>query len=256
MGVLGVRAGLKERSRSYIRTVRFSELPLHPFLFTLYPVFFLYSKNLDELQTAFVLVRPLIVLLSTTTLILALSYLYFRKLDVAAVTASLFSLPSLTLMGGIVKLLMDGLHIGLNINAILIYFAAYGVLLLGPIYVLVRAARIPSWAGLYLNVLACALLIVPLTMLLPGAQRVAPVPPSDEIPLPNTDAIREHSPLPDVYFIILDGYARADTLREFFQFDNSPFLDAMKAHGFFVAERSASRYPRTIESVAAMVSMD
>jgi hypothetical protein len=36
-------------------------------------------------------------------------------------------------------------------------------------------------------------------------------------------------PLPDVYIIIMDAYTRDDVLREFHEYDNSPFLDSLKA---------------------------
>jgi hypothetical protein len=62
-------------------------------------------------------------------------------------------------------------------------------------------------------------------------------------------------PGPNVYLILLDGYPRADTLMEYFGFDNTPFLDALTDRGFAVSERSTSLYPDTIQTLATLMQM-
>ncbi|MFH1731358.1 MAG: sulfatase-like hydrolase/transferase, partial [Planctomycetota bacterium] len=61
---------------------------------------------------------------------------------------------------------------------------------------------------------------------------------------------------PDIYFIVLDAYARADTLSRLYDYDNTPFLEAMKKKGFFVPERGRSHYMNTSESFASCLNMD
>src|SRR5262249_55856944 len=60
---------------------------------------------------------------------------------------------------------------------------------------------------------------------------------------------------PDVYYIILDGYARADTLKRECQFDNSEFLEQLRSRGFYVADQSCSNYPMTFMSLASSLNM-
>ncbi len=60
---------------------------------------------------------------------------------------------------------------------------------------------------------------------------------------------------PDVFYIILDGYARADNLQRLFGFDNSEFLDCLRSRGFYVADRSCSNYPYTFISLASSLHM-
>lgn len=62
-------------------------------------------------------------------------------------------------------------------------------------------------------------------------------------------------PAPDVYFIILDGYARADVLLDRYRFDNSEFLDAVRSRGFCVGETSAANYGQTHLSLASSLNM-
>jgi hypothetical protein len=62
--------------------------------------------------------------------------------------------------------------------------------------------------------------------------------------------------LPDIYYIILDGYARADVLKELYGYDNSDFLRFLTDRGFYVAERSKSNYSLTVLSLSSSLNMD
>jgi hypothetical protein len=62
--------------------------------------------------------------------------------------------------------------------------------------------------------------------------------------------------VPDVYYILLDGYGREDILEEFYHYDNSHFLDELEEQGFFIAEESRSNYSNTITSLASSINMN
>lgn len=62
--------------------------------------------------------------------------------------------------------------------------------------------------------------------------------------------------LPDIYYIVLDGYGRADILRDFYQFDNSDFLQSLEKMGFIVPLESRSNYPKTALSIASTLNME
>jgi hypothetical protein len=55
----------------------------------------------------------------------------------------------------------------------------------------------------------------------------------------------ETAKLPDVYYIILDAYGRADTLKAFFGYDNTPFIRELQKRGFYVPSRSRANYDET-----------
>ncbi|HEV7407782.1 MAG TPA: sulfatase-like hydrolase/transferase [Bradyrhizobium sp.] len=61
---------------------------------------------------------------------------------------------------------------------------------------------------------------------------------------------------PNVYFMILDAYGRADTLKLALDFDNDRFLGELERLGFFIPRHSVSNYPATSASVASMLSLD
>jgi hypothetical protein len=62
--------------------------------------------------------------------------------------------------------------------------------------------------------------------------------------------------LPDIYFIVLDGYARSDILMDFYLFDNSEFLDSLKSRGFVVPSESRSNYAKTAVSITSTLNME
>src|SRR3989344_4095583 len=62
--------------------------------------------------------------------------------------------------------------------------------------------------------------------------------------------------LPNIYYIILDGYAAADTLSEIYSYDNSEFLAFLADRGFFVPSKSRSNYAWTHLSLASSLNME
>jgi len=59
---------------------------------------------------------------------------------------------------------------------------------------------------------------------------------------------------PNIYYFILDGYGRADKIKELLNFDNSKFIDGLRERGFFVADKGTANYPSTWLSIASTMS--
>ncbi len=60
---------------------------------------------------------------------------------------------------------------------------------------------------------------------------------------------------PDIYVILLDGYARADALRQVFDVDESGFLGRLADRGLSVSSRAVTNYPTTVEVLMSMFNM-
>ncbi|MFZ5867734.1 MAG: sulfatase-like hydrolase/transferase [Thermodesulfobacteriota bacterium] len=67
-------------------------------------------------------------------------------------------------------------------------------------------------------------------------------------------APRDHEMLPDIYYIVLDAYARSDVLKEVYQYDNSRFLKQLADRGFFIADGSFSNYAQTFLSLSSTLN--
>ncbi len=63
-------------------------------------------------------------------------------------------------------------------------------------------------------------------------------------------------PKPDIYFLVLDGYANAEVLRETYGFSNRRFLDSLRAMGFRIPHTVRSNYAHTHLSLASMLNLD
>jgi hypothetical protein len=110
-------------------------------------------------------------------------------------------------------------------------------------------------AGLsnYLNMVAIFLVIIPaitialnrrfLNLQSAAKTRSAPV------------RVGKQKKYPDIYYIILDAYARADTLKEFYHYDNSEFLNYLAQKGFYIANKSRCNYAETDLSLASSLNL-
>ena len=65
---------------------------------------------------------------------------------------------------------------------------------------------------------------------------------------------RQDGFLPNIVYIILDGYGRDDVLREFYGFDNSGFLSDLEKKGFYIAQKSHANYAQTTLSLASTLN--
>jgi hypothetical protein len=61
---------------------------------------------------------------------------------------------------------------------------------------------------------------------------------------------------PDIYTIVLDGYARQDVLAQHYEFDNSAFLNGLRQRGFTVSNNSWANYYWTFLSLTSFLNMD
>lgn len=59
---------------------------------------------------------------------------------------------------------------------------------------------------------------------------------------------------PDIILLIADMYARHDAIQQYFDFDNTPFLEALEARGFYVARDSNANYNFTRSAVPSLLN--
>lgn len=60
----------------------------------------------------------------------------------------------------------------------------------------------------------------------------------------------------NVYWFLLDGYVRGDSLSTYFGHDNEPFLSSLEERGFAVARSSYSNFDNTTNSLSTTLSMN
>jgi hypothetical protein len=126
------------------------------------------------------------------------------------------------------------------------------VVLVTVAWLVARRPREPERWTPALNVFAGVLLALPLAEAANTWVRMPPVPPAS--PSPPLAELPVSSRRPDIYYIILDGFARGDILKQEFGYDIEPFLRRLEAKGFFVARHATANYCQTPLSLSSSLN--
>jgi hypothetical protein len=225
----------------------------HPLLFAAYAVLAMYANNLG--QVAFTDVRrALLVCVLTAGLLLVLMRLLFRDWGRAAIvtTLALILFFSYGHFYSWIKTFAFGRVVGRHR-----YLLPLSILLLvGLSWILMRSKERRRSVNRFFNVVSGVILIFPLISTVGFGLQANYANRFLEAEEPSASPqISAAAGNPDVYYIILDGYARADILAELYGFDNSEFLDFLRDRGFTVAGKSTSNYMQTHLSMSSALNM-
>jgi hypothetical protein len=233
---------------------------VHPVLLSMFPALFIYANNLGRSRPHTVLGAVVVVVLATLVLWLV-GNVMLRDSSRAAMIVSLFLL--LFFSFGICYLVLVALLPGVStassggVAAALLgtCILAFG---LGT-YTLVKTDRDLQNPTTIVNVVAGSLVVTCVIQIGMGQQRVPNVEPCD-IYATDVEAGQKASTdvgaYPDIYYIILDGYARSDVLQQVYDLDNSDFLESLEARGFYVGNRSRANYCQTLLSLASSLNLN
>lgn len=230
-------------------------LPFHPFFCASYFFLHLFASNAKLGLTLERLVWPY----SLTLAISAAAWLFFCLIYKNVRRAALL------VSAGILIFFSAGYIHGALARALPI--PDWAVMIFFSLGWLVLAAHLfqkkpnPDQATVRINLIAFLLLITPLSQT--ASYQIqhshgASVPlQAKEIdaPLPSRQLTPLQKILPDVYYIILDEYAHQSALKEIFNYDNSQFLNALRALGFYIADESFCNYMRTTISIPSSLNM-
>ena len=222
---------------------------IHPVLIGLGPILGLYTPNMGEVRPSR-LVRPVLFLLLGLACAGAVFGLPTRDVARAALLTSTFT--AAFFLFGRFRAKLSRARPGASlrdcgIGAAGMCAVAFAV---GATAILLLPRSLVFWANV--ACLAFGALIVA-----EHAVRIAATarrPAMDETPLRQPVALRRTGKAPDIYYIIPDGYGRADVLRELYGFDNSEFLGELERRGFTVAKQSVCNYPFTPFSLASSLN--
>jgi len=74
--------------------------------------------------------------------------------------------------------------------------------------------------------------------------------------LPNRDSSFTTPLKPDIYYLVFDRYASADTLKNIYGYDNSDLLDYLSNQGFVNRPSAYANYPFTMASASSTMAMN
>lgn len=226
----------------------------HPLAFSIYPILFLYSVNLEEMHFLDAAV-PAFVSLSVAALLLLLLVRLFRDREKSAliVTGFCFAFFAYGAFDDLLISIVD--HQGLrNFWFPVFWFIAF---LVGAFAVLRSHEKLDGICS-FLNVMALVMLLLVTGNIAWFHMMVTNVSKAGQqnISKFKVDMNLTGKPLPDIYYLIFDGYARQDVLKETYGADNSEFIGFLAEKGFFVASQSFANYPQTYLSLASSMNFD
>lgn len=237
-------------------------LLLHPFLFSIYFVFYFWSKNRS---VPFSEVWPPLVfffcLAVAAVLIFGIIFKYFKK---AGIIVTLFFIllfsygHAYSLLYG-VKLF--GIEIGRHSYLMILWPV---ILFLFAISIItIRKVKFINALTNYLNLTAMILVVsvlLPITSFQLKKITIKQESSANKNTVSNTISNervffdQKVESMPDIYYIILDSYMGSDVLKNVLGFNNSEFCEMLEKKGFFISSPGRSNYCWTALSLPSSLN--
>jgi hypothetical protein len=229
------------------RGLKPSLLPWHTLAVSAIPALFLFAQNAAQQVTLTPLWTPLFVCLMVGIGVLLLAIVVTRDVGRGGLLATLVLVLFFSFghLWNLVGAPMDASR----------WLMAAGYVLIGVGLGLLiwRGGRWVPGMNRFLNVVAVLLLAFNTLQVANYASASAAA--AEQEPTPSAVTLTGSTVEPDIYYIILDRYANADTLSEIYGFDNEPFLRELEARGFTIARHAWANYFKTALSVYSSLDM-
>lgn len=233
-------------------------IPLYPAILSVIPVAFLFSQNMDKLGGCWEdALKAAFLIASLTFIIVVALAANLRDGDKAAAIVAwclllFFSYGHIFNLAGFLVFRWRNVLIGPN----KILFPIWALFFcLGPVLI-ARSHRSVKRIGYLLGVFSVALISISLCNSifynLHGGRPCRWFTGNfGSVVEAGADETR-----PDIYYIILDGYAATDILKDYYDYDNGRFIGFLMDKGFRVTSASHSNYAHTELSLASSLNMN
>jgi hypothetical protein len=228
---------------------------IHPFLFSLYPVLFLWVDNIDQ-TPFFAILRSLIISVVFALIIYGLASLIFRNFRKSAVAASAIIISFLS-YGHVYNFIENNP----TLNTYIGYYRLLAIFL-----ILLAACFVVVWKlkGDLKSLNQALLVISVLLLVLTVGQSIIfyykGLPIYEFSTAKNVEeetiVVNNEFPERDIYYIILDSYSREDLLKSEYDYDNSSFLHELEQLGFVIPDCTLSNYDNTVFSMVSSLNMN
>ena len=221
----------------------------HYFVFAVFPILPLFSPHIKEMSSTEIVLSTAIATCFTFLLWTLLTFFLKNKRKSAIITALV--VLSIFWYGHLLKRVLVIL-IGLHLNESYVV-SLLALVFVGSAFLVIKTRRKLDKLTQYLNIVSILLVAFPTITIMVHwiGSRDYPIREGQVV----TVNLEKSNKLPDIYYIIVDGYARADILKEFYQYDNSKFLKYLSQRGFYVANKSSANYCQTLLSLASSLNL-
>lgn len=231
-----------------------SPIPIHPFLFAIYPIVFIFSNNMDELFLSQIISLILLSLITTTIVYFSLKILLRDNYKAAILTS--IALIIFFSYGHIFSAVEGDKVFGFQFGRNRVLLPLSSLIFVSLLLTLKLVRFNLKKTSRFLNLIIVSLLLI-------SVIRIGVFAVTDSLKLfeKNGQQLEQYPitnssvDLPDTYYIILDGYARESTLKFTHNYDNSEFINYLEKKGFYVADKSQSNYSLTLLSLSSSLNM-
>jgi len=245
---------LKTQMKQKLKDIFKGPVIFYPLLFAAFPILFLYTYNIAETSLNQIWL-PLVISVAAALVLWAVLSLILHSLSKAGFATTIF-LALFFSYGRLYDVLgYWGVFVSRHAYLLPSVLFIWGYC----VYFISRAQRDFRITTRWLNITAVVLIAINLFNI--GSYQVRLARLSADESVESTEHTAASSPaelntLPDIYFIILDEYAHPDTMKEWYDYDNSQFIESLEDKGFFIASESKTRTPNTQQVLAQILNME
>lgn len=232
---------------------------IHPILFAIFPVLSLYYHNQDLANISYIFSSLAFLIIGAALLFFALNKIIKNSHQTAIIT-SLFLILFFS-FGHFLNLFIPKITFGnyvINNANYFILLTIWLVIFTALCLIILTGRKTYNNLTKYLNAVAFFLVIIPLAGI--GYYEFNANTTALTLEVSNHNLtlteIKNLPDLPDIYYIILDGYGRADVLQKIYNYDNTAFINYLTAKGFFIGRQSSANYPQTYLSIASALNLN
>ncbi len=232
---------------------------LYPFLFSIFPVFFLYAHNIKETRLSQIF-PSLVFSLIFCLFLWGISLWILKNKAKAGIVTSVFILIFFSF--GHICDQLSYLSLGLGIGEIKHVFVIPVILGIWLVifWFVFRSPRNFNAATGFLNIMALSLILINIINIAVFKINQLNVPNAAPGFLLNGRTVEKikinNHTLPDVYYIVLDEYAGLESIEKLYNYDNRQFVSQLEKRGFYIAKKSKTKYSASEMSMASTLNMD
>jgi len=223
-----------------------------PILFSIFPILFLYSNNVNSVVIK-ELLFPILLVSIFSYLVLFILKLVLKDWKKSSVLTSIYMI--LIFLYGHIHLLLysldiGGIQIGRNRFLLIIFLVLF---IISTLYMIKSKKRFDKINNIISGV-AITMIVLSVTNIAIYNFENYDRSSENEISISKEMGISNNKP--DIYYIILDEYSGDIPLKNTFGFDNNSFKEFLKENQFHFIVDSHSNYATTMLSVPSVLNMD
>lgn len=233
-----------------------AKFPFHTIIFGIFPIVFMFSRNVREIPLSDVLI-PLFIFLSLIFLFLLFGKLIFKNIIKFELIFSIF-LILLFAYGHMLDFIRNiNLLNFMHENHFYLMMFWCQILGISTMYILKTKRNLMNFRSISNNIsfLLISFSLFNIFIFFGQTYLYSPKKNKDQLEKVDDNLFLHSKFRPHIYYIILDRYGNEEALSLFANYDNSDFIKWLEDQGFVVASKSKSNYLKTSQSLASSLNL-